>query len=202
MLTQTTTSLSPTPSITAVPTPPMMLSIQNVGKQFRNKNWGLRDFTLELGPGVLGLLGPNGAGKSTLMRILATITRATTGAVTWNGKDIARSPDDLRAVLGYLPQDFGVYPNLSVYLALADPDLVGYGQPRESLQRGAAGLLFCRSAGKTTPSLVAGWIHRNRVDGRRGSNQVIECRGWRRFARLAFCPAVYPNPCCSIRHME
>jgi ABC-type multidrug transport system ATPase subunit len=62
---------------------------------------------------VLGLLGPNGAGKSTLMRILATITKATSGSVTWNGKDIARSPDQLRAVLGYLPQDFGVYPNLS-----------------------------------------------------------------------------------------
>jgi ABC-type multidrug transport system ATPase subunit len=62
---------------------------------------------------VLGLLGPNGAGKSTLMRILATITKATTGVITWNGMDIAKSPDDLRAVLGYLPQDFGVYPNLN-----------------------------------------------------------------------------------------
>jgi ABC-type multidrug transport system ATPase subunit len=62
---------------------------------------------------VLGLLGPNGAGKSTLMRILATITKATAGSVTWNGKDIARSPDELRMVLGYLPQDFGLYPNLT-----------------------------------------------------------------------------------------
>ena len=58
----------------------LTLSIQGVGKQYRTKNWGLRDFTLELGPGVLGLLGPNGAGKSTLMRILATITKATTGS--------------------------------------------------------------------------------------------------------------------------
>jgi ABC-type multidrug transport system ATPase subunit len=91
----------------------MAMRIQNVSKQYSKGNWGLRDFTLELGPGVLGLLGPNGAGKSTLMRILATITKATSGSVTWNGKDIARSPDDLRAVLGYLPQDFGVYPNLS-----------------------------------------------------------------------------------------
>jgi len=91
----------------------MVMNIQNVSKQYNNKNWGLRDFTLELGPGVLGLLGPNGAGKSTLMRILATITKATSGTVTWNGKDIAKSPDELRGVLGYLPQDFGVYPNLS-----------------------------------------------------------------------------------------
>src|SRR3990172_4669928 len=91
----------------------LALSIRGVSKQYKTKNWGLRDFTLELGPGVLGLLGPNGAGKSTLMRILATITKATTGIITWNGTDIAKSPDKLRAVLGYLPQDFGVYPNLN-----------------------------------------------------------------------------------------
>jgi len=84
-----------------------------VSKQYNKKTWGLRDFTLEIGPGVLGLLGPNGAGESTLMRILATITKATNGSVTWNGTDIAKSPNNLRAVLGYLPQDFGVYPNLS-----------------------------------------------------------------------------------------
>jgi ABC-2 type transport system ATP-binding protein len=91
----------------------LALNIQGVGKQYPTKNWGLRDFTLELGPGVLGVLGPNGAGKSTLMRILATITKATAGTVTWNGTDIAKSPNELRAVLGYLPQDFGVYPNLN-----------------------------------------------------------------------------------------
>jgi len=91
----------------------MQLTIDHVGKQYRRDFWGLRDFSLELGPGVLGLLGPNGAGKSTLMRILTTITRASEGKVAWNGADIARRPDDLRQVLGYLPQDFGVYPNLS-----------------------------------------------------------------------------------------
>jgi ABC-type multidrug transport system ATPase subunit len=62
---------------------------------------------------VLGLLGPNGAGKSTLMRILATITRPTTGRVAWNGADLVRTPEAVREVLGYLPQDFGVYPNLN-----------------------------------------------------------------------------------------
>jgi ABC-2 type transport system ATP-binding protein len=91
----------------------MRLVIDGASKLYRGKIWGLRDFSLELGPGVLGLLGPNGAGKSTLMRILATITRPTEGKVTWNDRDIARSPDKLRAVLGYLPQDFGVYPNLN-----------------------------------------------------------------------------------------
>src|SRR5512136_2037802 len=91
----------------------MQLAIDHVGKQYRRDFWGLRDFALGLGPGVLGLLGPNGAGKSTLMRILATITQATEGKVTWNGADIARQPDVLRQVLGYLPQDFGVYPHLN-----------------------------------------------------------------------------------------
>jgi ABC-2 type transport system ATP-binding protein len=89
------------------------LSIRNVSKQYRHDSWGLRDFSLELGAGVLGLLGPNGAGKSTLMRILATVTEQTEGVVTWNGVDITGNPDHLRQVLGYLPQDFGVYPNLN-----------------------------------------------------------------------------------------
>jgi ABC-type multidrug transport system ATPase subunit len=84
-----------------------------VSKVYNGKVWALKQFSLELGPGVLGLLGPNGAGKTTLMRILATITRATEGRVTWNGVDTACSPDALRAELGYLPQDFGVYPNLN-----------------------------------------------------------------------------------------
>ncbi len=91
----------------------MKLVIDGVGKQYSGKLWGLRGLRLELGPGVVGLLGPNGAGKSTLMRILATVTRASEGRVLWNDSDIAQSPDALRAVLGYLPQDFGVYPHLT-----------------------------------------------------------------------------------------
>lgn len=113
MTTQIATNSKSAFTSVAAPTQSMVMSIQSVSKQYNNRNWGLHDFTLELGPGVLGLLGPNGAGKSTLMRILATITKATSGTVTWNGTDIAKSPDELRAVLGYLPQDFGVYPNLS-----------------------------------------------------------------------------------------
>ena len=102
----------------------MNLIITSVGKQYKGNVWGLKDFSLNMKPGVLGLLGPNGAGKSTLMRMLATITKPTTGTITWNGTDISKSPDDLRTVLGYLPQDFGVYPNLNAvefleYLAAA-----------------------------------------------------------------------------------
>jgi len=91
----------------------MQLAIEGVSKRYGRDLWALSDFSLSLGPGVLGLLGPNGAGKSTLMRVLATITRPTTGRVLWNGEDTAAHPDSLRQVLGYLPQDFGVYPNLS-----------------------------------------------------------------------------------------
>lgn len=102
----------------------MKLSLRSVGKLYRRDVWGLKDFTLEVEPGILGLLGPNGAGKSTLMRILATITKPTEGTVTWNGVNIVGSPNKVRGVLGYLPQDFGVYPNLNAiefleYLAAA-----------------------------------------------------------------------------------
>ena len=102
----------------------MDLVIEDVVKRYRGDVTALHGFSLALRPGVLGLLGPNGAGKSTLMRILATVTRPTSGRVTWNGTDILARPDALREVLGYLPQDFGVYPNLTAvefleYLAAA-----------------------------------------------------------------------------------
>jgi ABC-2 type transport system ATP-binding protein len=92
----------------------MKLVIDGVSKLYRGKVWGLRNVSLSLEPGILGLVGPNGAGKSTLMRILATITKPTDGQVTWNGTDIVQAPNQVRAMLGYLPQDFGVYPNLNV----------------------------------------------------------------------------------------
>src|SRR5512139_2994867 len=91
----------------------MKLTITDLGKQYRSDLWGLRKFSLEIKPGILGLLGPNGAGKSTFMRMLATITRPTDGKILWNDVDIVKLPDAMRAVLGYLPQDFGVYPNLN-----------------------------------------------------------------------------------------
>jgi ABC-2 type transport system ATP-binding protein len=91
----------------------MELTIDAVSKRYRGGVWGLRDFSLEVHTGILGLVGPNGAGKSTLMRILATVTRPTEGNVLWNGVNIGSSPDVVREVLGYLPQDFGVYPHLN-----------------------------------------------------------------------------------------
>jgi ABC-type multidrug transport system ATPase subunit len=89
------------------------LEIEDVSKQYRRGVLALRSFSLELKPGVLGLLGPNGAGKTTLRSILATITKVSNGRVLWDGVDISKKPDVLRSVLGYLPQDFGVYPNLN-----------------------------------------------------------------------------------------
>src|ERR1035437_1756148 len=91
----------------------MQLEINHLSKFYRGGVTALKDFSLELRPGVLGLLGPNGAGKSTLMNILATVTRPSQGLVRWNGVDIPQQPNALRAVLGYLPQDFGIYPNLN-----------------------------------------------------------------------------------------
>jgi ABC-2 type transport system ATP-binding protein len=91
----------------------MKLTIEHLSKQYHQDFWGLRNFDLELGPGVIGLLGPNGAGKSTLMRMLATITQPTEGTIQWNETDIVKSPDTLRTALGYLPQDFGIYPHLN-----------------------------------------------------------------------------------------
>jgi ABC-type multidrug transport system ATPase subunit len=91
----------------------MQLQVENLSKNYRGGVQALRSVQISLRPGILGLLGPNGAGKSTLMRILATVTRPSAGRVLWNDADIAQNPDSLRNTLGYLPQDFGVYPNLS-----------------------------------------------------------------------------------------
>jgi ABC-2 type transport system ATP-binding protein len=91
----------------------MELIIDSVSKQYGTGIWGLRDFSLSLQPGILGLVGPNGAGKSTLMRILATITKPTSGKIIFNGIDLLQDPNRVREVLGYVPQDFGIYPNLN-----------------------------------------------------------------------------------------
>jgi len=89
------------------------LTVTELRKDYPRKPRALDGLSLELGPGILGLLGPNGAGKSTLMRILATVAKPTSGRATWNGADIVATPNTVREVLGYLPQDFGIYPNLT-----------------------------------------------------------------------------------------
>ncbi len=90
-----------------------MLEFLDVAKVYRGGVRGVDGVTMRLGPGLVGLLGPNGAGKSSLMRIAATVTRPTSGQVLFDGTDAVARPDVLRRNLGYLPQDFGVYPHLS-----------------------------------------------------------------------------------------
>jgi ABC-2 type transport system ATP-binding protein len=97
----------------------MSLVIKNLTKQYNKHKTGLSDYSITIEKGVLGLLGPNGAGKSTLMKIIATISKPTTGTLFLNGEDIVAHPDSIRKILGYLPQDFGVYPNLNAYEFLA-----------------------------------------------------------------------------------
>lgn len=93
----------------------MKLEIQNLSKKYKNDKYGLRDYSLSLDNGILGLLGPNGAGKSTLLKMIATISKPTEGSILLNGQDISKQPNTMREQLGYLPQDFGVYPNLNAY---------------------------------------------------------------------------------------
>ncbi|MEO7047636.1 MAG: ABC transporter ATP-binding protein [Ferruginibacter sp.] len=93
----------------------MILSIQNLSKKYNKEKFGLRDYSLNIENGILGLLGPNGAGKSTLMKIIATISKPSSGTIMLDGQDIVKEPNQIRKILGYLPQDFGVYANLNAY---------------------------------------------------------------------------------------
>jgi len=93
----------------------MVLSIQHLSKKYSKEKFGLRDYSLNIENGILGLLGPNGAGKSTLMKIIATISKPSSGTITLDGRDIVKEPNYIRKILGYLPQDFGVYANLNAY---------------------------------------------------------------------------------------
>ena len=93
----------------------MQLVISELSKRYGNGVQALDRVSLNVAPGMFGLLGPNGAGKSTLMRTLATLQSADSGGARLGDIDILREPDRVRAVLGYLPQDFGVYPKVSAY---------------------------------------------------------------------------------------
>ncbi len=90
-----------------------MLEIKNLSKTYGNGVRALDDVSLSISTGMYGLLGPNGAGKSTLMRTIATLQAADSGSIKFGDIDVLKRPRDLRAQLGYLPQDFGVYPRMS-----------------------------------------------------------------------------------------
>ena len=91
----------------------MKLSVSNLSKTYNNGVKALDNINLEIGPGMFGLLGPNGAGKSTLMRTIATLQSPDSGSICFNDIDVLKEPLRLRKVLGYLPQEFGVYQKMS-----------------------------------------------------------------------------------------
>ena len=92
-----------------------MLTIKNLVHVYGNGTRALDDVSLNVPTGMFGLLGPNGAGKSTLMRSIATLQTPTSGSIDFDGIDVIKEPEKLRRTLGYLPQDFGVYPRVSAY---------------------------------------------------------------------------------------
>jgi ABC-2 type transport system ATP-binding protein len=95
-----------------------MLEIANLSHTYPNGTVALDDVSLSIPRGMYGLLGPNGAGKSTLMRTVATLQQPTAGSIRFGDIDVLAQPDALRRTLGYLPQDFGVYPRVSAYAML------------------------------------------------------------------------------------
>ncbi len=93
----------------------MKITIENLNKVYPNGNHALKDVNLEINNGMFGLLGPNGAGKSSLMRILVTLMQPSSGKVTIGGYDLTKDRNKIRAMLGYLPQDFRFFSQLKTY---------------------------------------------------------------------------------------
>ena len=91
----------------------MKLNIENISKTYPNGVQALKNVSIEIGNGIFGLLGPNGAGKSTLMRTIAALQDADSGTIMFGDVDVAKDKQGLREMLGYLPQEFGVYPKVS-----------------------------------------------------------------------------------------
>ncbi|UUC43848.1 ABC transporter ATP-binding protein [Flavobacterium cerinum] len=91
------------------------LQINKLSKRYSNGTQAMQEISLQIGNGIFGLLGPNGAGKSTLMKTIAGLQQPDSGSLLFNGTDIVADPFYIKKQLGYLPQDFGVYPKISAY---------------------------------------------------------------------------------------
>lgn len=115
-----------------------MLQIDNLTHVYGNGTRALDGVTLAIPPGMFGLLGPNGAGKSTLMRTIATLQTPTSGSIRFGDLDVIAAPELLRRTLGYLPQDFGVYPRVSAYDMLDHmavlKGVAGRGERKETVE--------------------------------------------------------------------
>ena len=96
----------------------MELRIDNLSKTYSNGIKALKNISLDIPTGMFGLLGPNGAGKSTLMRTIATLQEADSGSIVLGDIDVLKQKNELRQVLGYLPQQFGLYPKISAEVLL------------------------------------------------------------------------------------
>src|SRR5688500_6349814 len=116
-----------------------MLEIQNLSHTYANGMVKIDDVSLSIPRGMFGLLGPNGAGKSTLMGTVATLQEPTAGSIRFGDIDVLSEPETLRRRLGYLPQDFGVYPRVSAYAMLDQlavlKGITGKGEPKSAGER-------------------------------------------------------------------
>ncbi|SPW21008.1 Uncharacterized ABC transporter ATP-binding protein YbhF [Elizabethkingia anophelis] len=91
------------------------LSVNHLSLIYKNGFQAIKDISLEIGNGMFGLLGPNGAGKSSLMKTIVGLQKPTSGSIVFNGVNVSEDPDYIKQNLGFLPQDFGVYPKVSAY---------------------------------------------------------------------------------------
>lgn len=119
-----------------------MLEIKNLSKTYSNEVKALDNINLTLTHGMFGLLGPNGAGKSTLMRTIATLQQPDHGSIKFNGIDVLKNPHDLRLKLGYLPQDFDMYPRISAIDLLDHLAILKGLDDKKSRKEAVEGLLY------------------------------------------------------------
>lgn len=142
----------------------MALVIDGVSKTYANGVRALDNVSLAIPPGMFGLLGPNGAGKSTLMRTIATLQRPDEGTIRVNELDVVAQADEVRKVIGYLPQEFGFYPNLSAELTLDHfatlKGVTARGERRELVHALLAQTNLWEVRGKTVGSFSGGMKQR------------------------------------------
>lgn len=134
-----------------------MLEITNLSKTYGNGVRALDNVSLTIPTGMFGLLGPNGAGKSTLMRTIATLQNADKGSIAFNGIDVLKEPRGLRRQLGYLPQDFGVYPRMSARAMLDHLAILKGISNAKDRKRVVDGLLEQTNLAKVAKKAVASY---------------------------------------------
>ena len=141
----------------------MQLKIQNLGKQYKRDFWGLKDFSLEIKPGILGLLGPNGAGKSTTMRMITGFIPPSGGRVTVGGHDVVEQPIAAKRLIGYLPENAPAYTDMTVhgFLSFAAEIRGLRGDAKKAAVNRAVEMCFLQSVlHQSVETLSKGYRHR------------------------------------------